>query len=100
MVSYDHLSNLLGTYPDLIILRRFGPLAAQVLLRLQAELLELDEDLRIWKEVATNDPEQQLHAKSWATANEATAQGRQSFRKELVEDAEKKLLRYCEPKSW
>jgi len=96
MVSYDDLSSLLGTYPDLIILRRFGPLAAQVLLHLQAELLELDDDLKILKDAELSDPDQRQHAKSWAKASEAVDQGRRSLRKELVEDVERKLLRYCE----
>ncbi|OAL39793.1 hypothetical protein AYO20_00705 [Fonsecaea nubica] len=95
MVSYDELSNLLGAYPDLIILRRFGPLASQVLLHLQAELLELDHDLNFLRAAEKTDPEQQAHAKSWAKANASIAQGKRSIRKELIEDAEKKLLRYC-----
>ena len=98
MVGYDELSALLGTYPDLIILRRFKPLAAQVLLHLQAELLELDDDLTVLKEAELKDPGQQAHARSWTKANESIAQGRRSLRKELVEDAEKKLLRYCKSK--
>lgn len=95
MAGYDELSTLLGTNPDLVVLRRFGPLAAQVLLHLQAELLELDDDLEYLKAAESNDPVQQDHAKSWAKANESIARGGRSFRKELIEDVEGKLLRYC-----
>ncbi|KIW81389.1 hypothetical protein Z517_04414 [Fonsecaea pedrosoi CBS 271.37] len=94
MVSYDELSDLLGTYLDLIILRRFGRLASQVLLHLQVEILELDDDLDFLRAAEKTDLEQQEHAKSWAKANDSIAQGKRSIRKELIEDAEKKLLRY------
>jgi hypothetical protein len=96
MAGYDDLSNLLGSYPELVILRRFGPLAAQVLLHLQAELLELADTLKVLADAEKGDPDQRRHAKSWASANESVRGGRGSLRKELIEEAEVKLLRYCQ----
>jgi hypothetical protein len=100
MASYDNLSMLLGTYPDLILLRKFGPLSAQVLLHLQAELLDLADDLNVLKDVEKSDPAQSKHARSWAKANETIEHGGRSVRKELIEEAERKLSRYCELCPW
>lgn len=96
MVTYDELSNLIGTCPDLAIFRRFGPLAAQVLLRMQAELLELDDDLKVLVGVEQQDSDLRGHAKSWGSVNDFVDAGGRSLRRETVLKAEEKLSRYCE----
>lgn len=95
MVSYDELSNLIGNCPDLAIVRRFGPLAAQVLLHLQAELLEIDDDLKVVGKVELQHPDLRGQAKSWEKVNECIDAGGRSIRKETVVKAEEKLSRYC-----
>lgn len=98
MVSYDELSQLLGDSPDLMILRRFGPLAAQVLLHMQADLLAIDEDLRDIKEYEekATDPSLRQHSRSWSAATKDMKNGEGSERLEKVVEAEDKLLRYCQ----
>ena len=47
MDGYSKLAALMGTYPDAMILRRFGALHAQNILYLQAELVHLEQEFRI-----------------------------------------------------
>jgi hypothetical protein len=95
MVTYDELSTLIGTCPDLAIVRRFGTLAAQVILRMQAELSELEDDFKALANVELKHPHLQEHAKSWEKANQAVEAGEPSIRKEKSLEAEEKLGRYC-----
>ncbi len=95
MVGYDELSELIGSRPDLAIFRRFGPLAAQVLLRMQAELLELDDDLKALKNVELQKEGLCEQAKSWEKVNDAVNSGQRSLRKETITKAEEALTRYC-----
>jgi len=96
MATYDELSNLIGNRPDLAIVRRFGPLAAQVILRMQAELLELQDDLEVLRGVELQRSDLRGHAQSWEKANETIDAGGRSLRKETVLKAEEKLMRYYE----
>ncbi|KAK5195227.1 hypothetical protein LTR92_005357 [Exophiala xenobiotica] len=96
MVGYDELSELIGSRPDLTIFRRFGPLAAQVLLRMQAELLDLDDDLKALRDIELQKPGLCDQAKSWAKVNDAVKSGQRSLRKETIAKAEETLTRYYE----
>ncbi|EXJ86848.1 hypothetical protein A1O3_03802 [Capronia epimyces CBS 606.96] len=96
MPSYDELSKLFGSHPDLAIVRRFGPLAAQVILHMQAELLELEDDLEVLRDFELQHPNLSQHAKSWEKANETVDDGGRSLRKEIILKAEEKLTRYYE----
>ncbi|KIW94010.1 uncharacterized protein Z519_05326 [Cladophialophora bantiana CBS 173.52] len=96
MGSYDELSALIGKCPELAIVRRFGQLAAQVTLRMQAELLELEHDLRVLGKFEVQHPDLRGHAKSWEKLNEAIDAGGRSVRKEKILEAEEKLGRYYE----
>ena len=55
--GYDRFASLIADYPDLSICRRFGTLAAEDLLYLQAELLHLEVELRIIEEQDDQDLE-------------------------------------------
>lgn len=46
MEGYAKLASLMGAYPEVAILRRFGALNIQNLLYLQAELVHLENELR------------------------------------------------------
>ncbi|KAJ9604652.1 hypothetical protein H2200_010766 [Cladophialophora chaetospira] len=95
MVSYDELSTLMGTRPDLAIVRRFGSLAGQVILRMQAELSELEDDLKELGKFELKHPELRGHAKSWEKANETIASGGRSLRQEKILEVDEKLGKYC-----
>src|SRR2546429_531863 len=45
--GYPKLATLIGEFPDVAIFRRFGTLTMLNLMRLQAELIEIEEDLRL-----------------------------------------------------
>jgi uncharacterized protein DUF6594 len=45
--GYPKLAALMGEFPDIAIFRRFGTLTMLNLMRLQAELIEIEEDLRL-----------------------------------------------------
>ena len=46
MEGYSKLAALMGTYSEMMIVRRFGALHAQNLLYLQAELIHLEQSLK------------------------------------------------------
>ena len=45
--GYPKLAIVMGEDPDVAIFRRFGALNALILMRLQAELIEIEKELRI-----------------------------------------------------
>jgi hypothetical protein len=45
--GYPKLATLMGDFPDVAIFRRFGTLTMLNLMRLQAELIEIEEKLRL-----------------------------------------------------
>jgi hypothetical protein len=98
MASYDALSDLVGSHPDLLILRRFGTLNAQILLRMQAELLEIANDMehiRLHEETSPQTEKRQ-HSRSWKAAQDAyDTEGQGSWRVAKIKEAEDKLTRYC-----
>jgi hypothetical protein len=96
MSSYDELSVLIGSYPELAIFRRFGPLAAKVLLAMQADLLNLEEDLEIASELAREDSEKCGILRSWVRTNEAPAENGADLRKRKIVEAQQKLQVYCQ----
>lgn len=96
MVSYDELALLVGQYPELLILHRFSPLAAQVLHRMQAGLLELQDDMNVLREVEAADEDTGGPTKSWAKVNEDVQAGRSDPRNNVLEQAHDKLREYCE----
>lgn len=46
MEGYAKIASIMGSHPEVAVLRRFGALNAQNLLYLQAELVALEQDLR------------------------------------------------------
>ena len=98
MTGYDELSTLIGSYPELAMFRRFGPLSAKVLLCMQAELLDLEDDLNIISEIDFKDWERREILTSWVKANAATSENGADLRRRKVTEAQEKLERYCQ--SW
>jgi hypothetical protein len=99
MTGYDELSTLIGSYPELAMFRRFGPLSAKVLLCMQAELLDLEDDLNIISEIDFKDWESREILTSWAKANAATSENGADLRRRKVKEAQEKLERYCQSRS-
>ena len=98
--GYDALGSLMGAYPETAILRRFGALAAQDLLLRQAELVELEEDLRSYqredKDSGHEDREQ--YTLSWDKLNrskdEDASEGNDPTQLETILTIREKLKDY------
>lgn len=65
--GYDRLASLMGEVDDVAIFRRFGALSAEDLLYRQAELAELEEDLRHYQQEDKDagDPERARYNLNW-----------------------------------
>lgn len=96
MTGYDELSTLIGSYPELAMFRRFRALSAKVLLCMQAELLDLEDDLNIISEIDFKDWERREILTSWVKANAATSENGADLRRRKVTEAQEKLERYCQ----
>lgn len=95
MVGYDELSELLGSFPEHAIFRRFGPLSAQVLLSLQAELTHVQDDLEVIAEHERDHPEKACLSRSWVAMNAATDENAANARRLKIAEAKLKLDAYC-----
>lgn len=75
MEGYSKLASLMGSNPEVAILRRFGSLNAQNLLYLQAELIALEDDLRATaaEDSASDDPDRAIHSRDWYTLSRSTS---------------------------
>ncbi len=65
--GYDRLGRFMGEQPENAIFRRFGALAAEDLLYRQAELAELENDLRSYQEAdkRSGERDRQHYAVAW-----------------------------------
>ena len=69
MEGYTRLASLMGSRPEVAILRRFGSLNARNLLYLQAELVALENSLRACaeKNSMSSDADRAAGARDWYT---------------------------------
>lgn len=69
MEGYAKLASIMGSHPEVAILRRFGALNVQNLLYLQAELVALEDDLRAIaaEDNASSDPNRAIYSRDWHT---------------------------------
>ena len=69
MEGYAKLASIMGSHPEVAILRRFGALNAQNLLYLQAELVALEDDLRAIaaEDIASDDLDRAAYSRDWYT---------------------------------
>jgi len=98
MEGYPKLAQLMGndhTDGHFLIFQKFEQLSAQDLLYLQAEIINLQEDLsKSMKEDAESDePERQLCAKDWAELSSS----KDSEQWEIWLEIRAKLKEYCKP---
>jgi hypothetical protein len=89
----------MGEFPDVAILRRFGTLSALNLMRLQAEIIEIEEKLRLKQlvdDVAGQPREKYSTILSELNLEKATKEGDQGHPNQmaLLEFAQEKLITY------
>ena len=94
MTGYDKLASLIGRYPSLAIYRRFSTLSAKVLLHMQAELVHLENELRIITGRNSTNAEKARFDVSWEALNEASSEGAADLQRNMILEIETKLASY------
>lgn len=99
--GYSKLAALMGSYPEAAIFRRFGTLNMLNLLRLQAELTDLEFQLQDIRSEDETDPRslQYSFAVDFRAMKESEGTGDDLQWKKLSEIG-KKLNQYSHPESW
>jgi len=98
--GYDALGSLMGAFPETAILRKFGALSAQDLLLRQAELVALEEDLRIYQkeDKESGHKDRERYALSWnklrRSGKEDALEGNDSTQLETLLTIREKLKEY------
>jgi hypothetical protein len=94
--GYPRLARLMGTYPETAIFRRFGSLTMLNLMRLQAELLNIEYELEILQaqEDASSNPDLQSYSVDFSKLNASIASG--SNRLALIDKSRLLLEQYRE----
>lgn len=71
--GYTKLASLMGAYPEVAILRRFGALNAQNLLYLQAELTSLELKLKrcVKADAESGHQDRRIYDRDWQTLSES-----------------------------
>lgn len=92
MPGYNEFANLIGSYPDLTIYRKFATLASKNLLYMQAELVYLENELKTISEMDHENPEKRGFGVSWKALNEASGGG--AVQKRIVLEIRQKLKEY------
>ena len=97
--GYPKLALLMGEFPDVAIFRRFGSLSALNLMRIQAELIKIEEELQLQqlKDDGPGQPgERYSISSSEMNLTKATKEGEQGHPNQmaLLESAQTKLIAY------
>ena len=97
VVGYPKLAAKIEIQPELAIYRRFGALNAQNLLYYQAELTDLEEQLRKQQAQDDQDPRgrKSMYAKTWYRLQESETDG-DTDQLDLVLKIREKLKEYSE----
>ena len=92
--GYPKLARLMGPYPDIAIFRRFGSLTMLNLMRLQAELLAIEEKLRLVQaEISiSKDPDINSYCQDFQKINNPKLANNELL--SLMEDSCQKLEQY------
>lgn len=93
--GYHRLADMMGPYPDIAIFRRFGPLNMLNLLSLQAELVELEADLRdIWSADNDSQNEEEQEFATYFRSLRKSEGGPNDGQYQMLLEIRRKLLEY------
>jgi hypothetical protein len=95
VTGYEKLGNLIGRYPSLSIYRKFGALASENLLHMQAELLHLEAEIRLIKKQDRQDPEKAGFGTCWSALRGASSNGGADLQWRRSLEIRQKLAEYC-----
>jgi len=99
LTGYPKLTILMGEFPDVAIFRRFGALTMLNLMRLQAELIEIEEELRrkqLQDDIAGQGTEKYSTILSALNKSKASKEGDDDHPNQmaLLESSQAKLIKY------
>jgi len=92
MKGYEKLSLLTSEFPELLVLRRFDKLSSRILLRLQADLLYLEQELEVF--IAEDEKEDAEFSTRWSKIREAKDRDCAVIHLDKFSEVEKKLKTY------
>jgi len=86
----------MAKWPDVAIFRRFGPLNAQNLLFLQAEISHLERELEVCRErdIFSNNEKGQRIQRSWFELSQESEEGDPNPQWLVIQDIREKLKEY------
>lgn len=96
MKGYEQLGLLTAEFPELLILRRFDRLASRILLRMQAEILYLEQELDVFME--EDEKSDADVTRYWGKVRESASEGNPPTHLEKLTEVEEKLKTYRKPK--
>ena len=96
--GYYKLAQLMGPYQDVAHFRRFGPLTMFSLMALQAEIVDLDVQLRnaIKEDDCSEDAEARLFSSDFYSLNHSSRPGSSRAQLKLLEQIRPKMKEYRE----
>jgi hypothetical protein len=92
--GYERLAQFMGTYPELAIFRRYGALNLQNLLYLQAELLHLEDKLKIIIQEDNKDPRRAVFSRAWYALYQGSEDGEPNIQYRTLLEIREKLRQY------
>lgn len=96
MVGYEELARLTARFPELLVVRKFDRLSARILLAMQAELLHLEKELKIYVEEDEKNASTVGMSASWVRSQAVFDEGNATLQREKFGDIQKKLKTYRE----
>ncbi|XDG05282.1 hypothetical protein ABKA04_004897 [Annulohypoxylon sp. FPYF3050] len=96
MTNYSALASLMGKYSDVAIFRRFRNMNLHNLLRMQAELVHIEQELReiAMEDDESSDPVRQSYGSNWIAMEEGARSGSDSLQRTKLLEAREKLEKY------
>jgi len=94
MAGYEELATLTARFPELLIVRKFDRLSARILLAMQAELLHLEKELRVYVEMDEKNPSTAGMSASWLRSQAMFDKGDAALQREKFGNIQEKLKTY------
>jgi hypothetical protein len=94
MAGYDKLAQLIADHPSLGIYRKFGLLSSKMLLYMQAELVNLENELNILIQDDHEEDEKASFRVSWKAMSSASCENGGDLQHRKVVNIQEKLRAY------
>jgi hypothetical protein len=94
MAGYDKLARLIADHPSLSIYRKFGLLSSKIILYMQAELVNLENELGILEHDDHQEDEKASFKVSWKAMSSASCENGADLQHRKVVNVQEKLRAY------